>query len=63
MTVLTPNQPMTTDGPLLTVEASAAAPLPSGTHQVTLVVVDGDGNQSAPAVLTVTIQPAPPPHS
>jgi len=61
MTVLTPNQPVATDDPLLTVEASLAAPLPPGPHQVRLVVVDSDGNQSLPAVLNVTIQP--PPHS
>jgi hypothetical protein len=63
MTVLTPNLPAATADPLLTVEASQAAPLTPGTHQVRLVVVDSDGNQSEPAVISVTIQPPPPPHS
>jgi hypothetical protein len=63
MTVLTPNQPAATADPLLTVEASQSAPLPPGTHEVRLVVVDSDGNQSAPAVLSVTIQPPPALHS
>ena len=62
MTVLTPNQPVTVISPLLSVEAAPpATPLPSGTHQVRLVVVDDQGNQSAPAVVTVTVLPAPAP--
>jgi hypothetical protein len=62
MTVLTPNQPVTVMGPLLSVEAAPpAAPLPPGTHQVQLVVVDDQGNRSAPAAVTVTVLPAPVP--
>jgi hypothetical protein len=62
MTVLTPNQPVTVLSPLLTVEAAPpAAPLPAGTHQVRLVVVDDQGNQSTPALITVTVLAAPAP--
>jgi hypothetical protein len=62
MTVLTPNQPVTVIGPILSVEAAPpAAPLPPGAHQIRLVVVDDQGNQSAPAVVNVTVLPAPPP--
>jgi hypothetical protein len=61
MTFLAPNQPVATQDAWLAVQASGAAAWPAGIHQVWLVVVDSDGNQSAPAVLSVTIQPPPAP--
>lgn len=50
MPVFTPNQPFATVTP--TVEVSGVAP---GTHRFQLVVEDEDGNQSAAAVVAVTV--------
>ena len=55
MTVFTPNQPVATATP--TVDVTGVAP---GAHRFQLVVEDESGNQSLPAVTTVTVaQPVP----
>ena len=60
MTQFVVNKPVTTREPFVTVDGG----LPVGTHRFQLVVVDSAGNESRPAVVTVTIKTriiAPPP--
>lgn len=58
MAVLTVGKPLESKAATLLVENKLAA----GRHRFALVVIDGDGNESAPDVLTVTVRPplAPP---
>lgn len=51
MTQLVPNQPLRTRVPTITVDGN----LPIGRHRFQLVVVDNDGNRSAPDEVVVTI--------
>lgn len=52
MPVFTPNRPIETREPLIKVEPDN---LPPGRYRFRLVVVDDDGNASAPDEVTVTI--------
>jgi len=47
---------VTTTDPTVTVDVSATAPLPIGTHVFQLVVIDDSGNASAPQTATVTVK-------
>ncbi len=51
MTTLVPNQPIRTREPRLTIDGN----LPLGRHRFRLVVVDNDGNRSAPDEIIVAI--------
>lgn len=51
MATFVPGRPITTDQPFIDVDAGLSA----GTHRFQLVVVDAQGNRSAPDVQTVTV--------
>lgn len=53
-----PNQPVVQADPTVKVEVSAANPLPVGANRFQLVVVDDEGNQSAPFNFEVIVQAA-----
>jgi hypothetical protein len=53
-----PGQQVVQTSPTVLVEVSDAAPLPVGSNRFQLVVVDNDGNPSAPAILEVIVQAA-----
>lgn len=55
MATFVPGRPITTDQPLIDVDAGLSV----GTHRFQLVVVDTQGNRSAPDVQTVTITRLP----
>lgn len=59
MATFVPGRPITTDQPFVDVDAGLSV----GTHRFQLVVVDAQGNRSAPDIQTVTITrlPIPPP--
>ncbi len=59
MAIFIPGRPITTDQPFIDVDAGLSV----GPHRFQLVVVDVQGNRSAPDVQTVTITrlPIPPP--
>lgn len=56
MTLFKPNQEVSQPDPFVTVAASKDAPLPVGSNRFQLVVVDDQGNESAPFVLEVIVQ-------
>jgi hypothetical protein len=56
MAVFKPNVPVVQPEPLVKVEVSPAAPLPLGANRFQLVVVDDQGNESAPFFLDVVVQ-------
>lgn len=51
MATFIPGQPIITDQPFIDVDAGLSA----GTHRFQLVVVDAQGNRSAPDIRTVTV--------
>ncbi|MDO8356401.1 MAG: hypothetical protein Q7U76_08445 [Nitrospirota bacterium] len=51
MATFVPGRPITTDQPFIDVDPGLSV----GTHRFQLVVVDAQGNQSAPDVQTVTV--------
>lgn len=53
-----PNQPIAQADPTIKVEVSAASPLPVGSNRFQLVVVDDEGNLSAPVTFEVIVQAA-----
>lgn len=55
MATFIPGRPITTDQPFIDVDAG----LPIGTHRFQLIVVDAQGNRSAPDIQTVTITRVP----
>lgn len=55
MAAFVPGRPITTDQPFIDVDAGLSV----GTHRFQLVVVDAEGNRSAPDVRTVTITRLP----
>jgi len=55
MTQFTPNQPVNQADPTVKVEMSAANQLPVGSNRFQLVVVDDEGNASAPVVFEVIV--------
>ena len=55
MATFVPGRPITTDQPFIDVDAGLSV----GTHRFRLVVVDAQGNQSAPDIQTVTITRLP----
>jgi hypothetical protein len=55
MAKFVPGQPITTDQPFIDVDAGLSV----GTHRFQLVVVDAQGNRSAPDIQTVTVARIP----
>lgn len=55
MAKFAPGQPITTEQSFIDVDAG----LPVGTHRFQLVVVDAEGNRSAPDIQTVTVARIP----
>jgi len=55
MAKFVPGQPIATDQPFIDVDAGLSV----GTHRFQLVVVDAEGNRSAPDIQTVTVMRIP----
>jgi len=55
MAKFVPGQPITTEQPFIDVDAGLSV----GTHRFQLVVVDAEGNRSAPDIQTVTVARIP----
>ena len=50
------NVPVIQADPNVTVDVTAASPLPIGKHRFSLVVVDDSGNESAPFLLDIVVR-------